>query len=1089
MSIWIMALTLMTGTAFAFPTWIGVYGAYERHASGNPGTFTVLMNQDYSGLHAQVGVQVNGGAWDTYEMSYDSNVDGNSVWTLTPDTAFPAGSTVQFYFHGYDEWGDSIYDSQNAQNYSFQVAGGGSNLEWGPAESLPDTGSAITSADIAAYNGTLYAVWKVGNYGEDQMVLFSKKAAGAPWQTPLDISGDDYVGFYPHIAVNASGIHVVMNGLYNETVYISSTDGGASWTDDMLVSDGIEISRYATLEVDSQTLYLVYNQFSAPETSRIYLKKKSLSGGAWSAATSIFEYSSYKVTVQIKDLDVDGNNLALITYGQSWYGGFTHYFYHESTDGGSTWTDASPNSSPSAMSMDAGITSFINTDSAAGSMAFRTRSLGGSWGASHLFWDGYGSPLTLQKMGNDMIAIASQNGLIYSRTSQDSGASWDFPEQVIGNNPYFLDCTKDATRLHLLIMQDGWYYTVSSGASSEIPVEWLGNTYHWPVNGELIAGDDLWINIETYPIGAAETVSVGYRVNGGTWQVANMDLNGTQGANDAWHVNMGSFNANDTIQYYVEVVDGQGTSSWDNNNGSDYLAEVGSGGNVQTPVFWGLDPYRGDMEKVRANGRSPNAQSHGIGVFQVGEAITVVARPVENGNGGILQNSVTMESVLTYTTTPGNWDDAVSVTGTFHAASSTGTRPIFDYFSYDLGTFSSGTTLTFWMDAKNVEGTGYAQDVGGDFWLTVEGGSADSDSDGLPDDWELDYWSSIADQNATGNPDNDGPILRPLANIIEWALGLNPKVPNDPMGIRLLWSPAYPQAGDELTLSYFYVNEGNPLFGKPVYAHIGNDNWQNVFDTGALLFNGAVSRFETTITVPNGASELNVVFHDNAGTWDNNSGSDWTIPIQPSAPAESQMASPDEDVEDVAPDANTPEYSTDAPASSPQTMIALAPSYTTSTLQEEPVSSGLSVFTEPAVIAPVEVRRVSAASPSPRKLAPQAPAVVTGLAQSGNHRFTVAQAMGSKVTIILDEEQAGAATIICILLPDDQALELTLVPCNDGTLRTTFRLPARVQDFEYYFIDENDTIYLDEDVLWSVLLGGNGKHTLWVEGELIPVVL
>jgi hypothetical protein len=61
---------VMASSAWALPTWIGVYGAFERHTTNsNPGTYTILMNQDYFGLNAEVGVQVNGGAWATFPMS------------------------------------------------------------------------------------------------------------------------------------------------------------------------------------------------------------------------------------------------------------------------------------------------------------------------------------------------------------------------------------------------------------------------------------------------------------------------------------------------------------------------------------------------------------------------------------------------------------------------------------------------------------------------------------------------------------------------------------------------------------------------------------------------------------------------------------------------------------------------------------------------------------------------------------------------------------------------------------------------------------------------------------------------------------
>lgn len=114
----VLSIVATAGTAEAAPTWIGVYGSYQYHDASNPGTFTVLMNQDYWGLHAEVGVRINGGSWTAYPMNYAGNTSGNSVWTHTPASSIPPGSTVEYYFHGYDNWGSHIYDNNGGANHT-----------------------------------------------------------------------------------------------------------------------------------------------------------------------------------------------------------------------------------------------------------------------------------------------------------------------------------------------------------------------------------------------------------------------------------------------------------------------------------------------------------------------------------------------------------------------------------------------------------------------------------------------------------------------------------------------------------------------------------------------------------------------------------------------------------------------------------------------------------------------------------------------------------------------------------------------------------------------------------------------------------
>jgi hypothetical protein len=121
---WVMGADKAHGSSLS---WMGVYGEYQRHSGGNPGTFSVMMNQDYAGLHAELGYRVDGGAWQTVEMDYADHIDGNSLWQLVPDDAFEPGAEVDYYFHGWDDWGAEIWDSDHGANYGF-TAGASSDV-------------------------------------------------------------------------------------------------------------------------------------------------------------------------------------------------------------------------------------------------------------------------------------------------------------------------------------------------------------------------------------------------------------------------------------------------------------------------------------------------------------------------------------------------------------------------------------------------------------------------------------------------------------------------------------------------------------------------------------------------------------------------------------------------------------------------------------------------------------------------------------------------------------------------------------------------------------------------------------------------
>ena len=933
-----LTIAFAATSAMAFPTWIGTYGAFERHSNANPGTFTILMNQDYVGLHAEVGVQVNGGTWTTYGMAYGGNADGNSKWTVTPAAAFPAGATVKFYFHGWDDWGGHIYDNNNTQDYAYVAPGSSTgSVGWTTSPAVPANGGLYM--DIAAYNGTVYAVWaERADWNQPETVLFSKKAAGEGWTAPSQLASVSGGMTYPRIAASSRGVHVLY-GDNNATRLINSANGGSTWSASIDVASDYSgpLCRYGELRADDTYTYLAYDNFTAPETSRVRFRRIHKDATAWEAERTVYDRSSYKATVYVKDFEVRGQKVALSTYSQGWYGGMGTPFYHESTDGGQTWTERAVGSYAASYQIDADAAGHVHMATMGGpagdGLYTAHKDIGSAWGAFSLFWPGGGTIDCVAKIDAGLVAVSTRNELRYYELSTDGGATWSAPALIAGGNSWVSKDVRDGNTVHLLAIDynSGLYTVVSSGSAGAPAVTWIGNTYHWPSGSELDATDDLWINVESTPRGAATSAGVAYSTdNGANWTNKAMTLGGQAGANDWWHANLGKFAAGTTVRYAVAVTDGRGTTRWDNNGGQDYRATVASSVIVQTPVFWGLDPYRYDNAKARANGRAPQESNNSFGQFDAGQAVTIVARPVENGNGNLVQTSCSSTALLHYTTTPGDWSNAQTVQGVFSPAGLSN-KPIFDFFSFDLGTFPAGTSVEFWMEAKNAAGTGYAQSAGNDFDFSIAAAVGDSDSDGLPDQWELDYFGNLGQSATNNNSDLDGPTYFPIANIIEWVLGLSPSVPNDSMGIKLLWSPAYPSPGEQVNLSYFYVNEGNPLFGKPIYAHVGHNGWQGVYDTAQFGLNGRISRFQATIIVPAGATEINVCFHDNAGTWDNNGGQNWRIPVQPAGgggggaaptPAKTALASatPATDTTAAAPQTLTVKWT--SPRSGQWTLVA-----------------------------------------------------------------------------------------------------------------------------------------------------------------------
>ena len=95
------------------------------------------------------------------------------------------------------------------------------------------------------------------------------------------------------------------------------------------------------------------------------------------------------------------------------------------------------------------------------------------------------------------------------------------------------------------------------------------------------------------------------------------------------------------------------------------------------------------------------------------------------------------------------------------------------------------------------------------------------------------------------------------------------------------WEPAAPVAGSMLTIHYDAIARGVlPPATTAVYIHIGNNGWQNVLSPDPWMhWSVTEAAYDYVYRIPFSATAVDFVFNDGLGTWDNNSGSDWHVPV------------------------------------------------------------------------------------------------------------------------------------------------------------------------------------------------------------------
>jgi hypothetical protein len=91
--------------------------------------------------------------------------------------------------------------------------------------------------------------------------------------------------------------------------------------------------------------------------------------------------------------------------------------------------------------------------------------------------------------------------------------------------------------------------------------------------------------------------------------------------------------------------------------------------------------------------------------------------------------------------------------------------------------------------------------------------------------------------------------------------------------------PTPPVAGQTVTVRYNPA--GRPLQNAAqVHIHYGFNNWNPVISPDPpMAWNAAEAVWQATLNLPASANQIDMVFNNGAGLWDNNNGQDWHFPV------------------------------------------------------------------------------------------------------------------------------------------------------------------------------------------------------------------
>ncbi len=578
----VLALIAGTQIASAFPTWMGVYGEFKRHDGNNPGTFTVLMNENYPDLQAEIGIQVNGGSLEVYRMGFVGVRDGNSEWQFRLPYPLPDGAAVSYYFHGFDRYSQQIWDSNNSANYSFvaQPAGG---LQFGSGSAqtnvtaakcvvgdrvfLVNQGSvcrgsiagnqivwsswnkvAGESTSIGGVPGNLFAASASGNQltiwrSQDDGETFTSKTISFPGEqlktTAVAARGSDVVVAFGKIITTNS-----YNSFYPHQLWtILSTNGGATWGTAKMAagydpnSNSTYIQEGWEFGATSNAFILGYTVIFPGASHRSFQLLSSLDGNTW--ANRSIQSGKY-----VGSFDVSISSGGAIACAAT----MDHTYPDVLVWGGTNWVDARGNLR---------VRAYTGDPISVGMFGSQPLFFKQSQVQSNVFdvW-------TTDANFNPWSIVASV------KAPSAPTNSYVAPPQVLSGN----------TRLFLQWSHGFWQNSTPSCPA----LQWAGHTYSSPADSSLTALTPLWINTESWPVGGGDEAIVVYSTDQKTWKAAPMALNGQIGNNDAWHANLGTFPGGTIVQYAIAVVDCNGNYLWDSRGGQNYKATV----KAAQPVQW-----------------------------------------------------------------------------------------------------------------------------------------------------------------------------------------------------------------------------------------------------------------------------------------------------------------------------------------------------------------------------------------------------------------------------------------------------------------------------------------------------------------------
>jgi len=263
--------------------------------------------------------------------------------TWTPGSSGYPAITVDSSDNIHLVWQDDTSGSAEIY-YKRRLAG---SAAWSTSKQLTWTADRSSLPAIASDStNAVHVVWAEGEY-RDQKIFYKKSSDGGDtWTRNKRLSGTSGSARWPALAVDPSGgVHVLWEGETlgsQEIYYARSLDGGVTWSAGRRLTWALDWPGNPAIAVGpTGHLHVVWSRYSAHGSEEIFYKKSTDGGATWSA-DKILTWNAH--TFEYPNIAVDAFDnphvLWVYLYFEDRYEWFemTDIFFKKSSDGGASWT-------------------------------------------------------------------------------------------------------------------------------------------------------------------------------------------------------------------------------------------------------------------------------------------------------------------------------------------------------------------------------------------------------------------------------------------------------------------------------------------------------------------------------------------------------------------------------------------------------------------------------------------------------------------------------------------------------------------------------------------------------------------------------